>query len=322
MTNFTEDFVAIQRDFLARGVVTDAPGFYDQPAFMAHERANPKYLNNYARFVHERPRSIEYDAYVRKIAPLVTDVYQEELKRNGRLGACVDISALVSRALEREGIWNFIVKGSLTITFPPASHIGAKYFWSFDTNQFVAAHAWVAAPPFFVLDVAVRLQPYAGKEARYLPRIVCEDGERIVRATVDDIVAPEVQMQLSARGIPTSKQLQYASPETPAFIATFPTRLIDFQGTELKYIPVATTAPDLPFEKMRSMSFDGKSGYEVYANKKKRRYAARMVPNPSLKPTRYGRLCKPGQRQSYYRCVPGLQILPLRAACSNVRHRF
>jgi hypothetical protein len=41
---------------------------------------------------------------------------------------------------------------------------------------------------------------------------------------------------------------------------------------------------------------------------------ARMRPNPSLKLTRYGRLCKPGPRQSYYRRVPGLQSLPPRAA--------
>jgi hypothetical protein len=37
-------------------------------------------------------------------------------------------------------------------------------------------------------------------------------------------------------------------------------------------------------------------------------------PNPSLKLTRYGRLCKPGPRQSYYRRAPGLQNLPPRAA--------
>ena len=39
-------------------------------------------------------------------------------------------------------------------------------------------------------------------------------------------------------------------------------------------------------------------------------------PNPSLKLTRYGRPCKPGPRQSYYRRVPGLQSLPPRAASS------
>jgi len=37
-------------------------------------------------------------------------------------------------------------------------------------------------------------------------------------------------------------------------------------------------------------------------------------PNPSLKLTRYGRLCKPGLSQSYYRLSPGLQSLPTRAA--------
>jgi hypothetical protein len=37
-------------------------------------------------------------------------------------------------------------------------------------------------------------------------------------------------------------------------------------------------------------------------------------PNPSLKLTRYGKLCKPGPRQSYYRRGPGLQSSPPRAA--------
>ena len=42
--------------------------------------------------------------------------------------------------------------------------------------------------------------------------------------------------------------------------------------------------------------------------------AGEVPPNPSLKLTRYGRLCKPGPRQSYYRRGPGLQTLPPRAA--------
>ncbi len=37
-------------------------------------------------------------------------------------------------------------------------------------------------------------------------------------------------------------------------------------------------------------------------------------PNPSLKLTRYGRLCKPGLRYSIYFLSPGLQSLPSRAA--------
>ena len=37
-------------------------------------------------------------------------------------------------------------------------------------------------------------------------------------------------------------------------------------------------------------------------------------PNPSLKLTRYGRLCKPGLRYSVHSLSPGLQTLPTRAA--------
>ena len=39
-----------------------------------------------------------------------------------------------------------------------------------------------------------------------------------------------------------------------------------------------------------------------------------VLPNPSLKLTRYGRLCKPGLRYSVHFLSPGLQSLPPRAA--------
>ena len=39
-----------------------------------------------------------------------------------------------------------------------------------------------------------------------------------------------------------------------------------------------------------------------------------VLPNPSLKLTRYGRLCKPGLRYSVHLLSPGLQSLPPRAA--------
>jgi hypothetical protein len=47
---------------------------------------------------------------------------------------------------------------------------------------------------------------------------------------------------------------------------------------------------------------------------RQRRLVSSVVPNQSLKPTRYGRRCKPGLRQSYYRRSPGSQHLPPRAA--------
>jgi hypothetical protein len=43
------------------------------------------------------------------------------------------------------------------------------------------------------------------------------------------------------------------------------------------------------------------------------RLRSTVRPNPSVNLTRYGRPCKPGPSQSYYRLSPGLQVLPARA---------
>lgn len=267
MTHFTEGWDAVQQDFDRRGIPTDQPGFYDHKAFMAHERANASYLNNYACFVNDRQRSSAYDEHARRVVPEVARIYHENLAKTGRLGACVDIAAFVSRALEREGIWNYVVKGSLTIQFPMDSGIGPRYFWTVDENgsQFVAAHAWVAAPPYFVVDVSVQLQPYTGQEAHYLPAVVCDDAPELGEATLDDIVAPSVQRQLAAWRVPEAQRLlRAAGPEQLSFLGKFATRIVRLEGTELKYMPMATTAPDLPFESMRNMDFGGRTGYELY----------------------------------------------------------
>ena len=42
--------------------------------------------------------------------------------------------------------------------------------------------------------------------------------------------------------------------------------------------------------------------------------AARVLPNPSLKLTRYGMRCKPGPRHMVHHRSPGLQRMPPRAA--------
>jgi len=34
----------------------------------------------------------------------------------------------------------------------------------------------------------------------------------------------------------------------------------------MKFVPVATTAPDARFQDMRAMLFDGKTGYELYVS--------------------------------------------------------
>ena len=264
MPPFTASLAAIESDFVARSIPVNHPGFYDHPNFMQVERDNPAYLNNYARYVDARPRSVEYEAHVRKVAPVIAEHFYQKLLANGRLGACVDISGLVSRALEREGIWNFAVKGSLTMTFPSKSNIPPQYFYSIDQGSFTAGHAWVAAPPLFIIDVAIRLQPFQYTQANYLPPIVCSDSNTLALGNAIDIVAPEIRAHFAAHGVSEKNLLRTISPQTVPFLKTFPARLIKSGDVSLKYVPVAVGAPDVPFEEMKVMYFDGKTGYEVY----------------------------------------------------------
>jgi len=264
MTKYIESFQEIQADFLRRGIPTDKPGFYDHPRFLDVEKYYPEYLNNYARFVYERPRDLTYDELVKKKVPVIAKHFHDKLKAHGRLGACVDISGLISRALEFEGIWNYVVKGSLTIEFPKKSRIVTKYFWSVDTGEFTAAHAWVVAPPLHIIDISIQLQPYSDGEEKYLPKIICSEAGLITKVNLEDIVSPEVRQYFTSIGVPKGRLLLAASPGTSQFIEVFPARLLEFHDTRMKFVPVAVTAPDAAFENMRAMLFGGKTGYEIY----------------------------------------------------------
>ena len=264
MTTYADTFEKIKEDFLQRNIPIDVPGFYDHKNFLAVEQNNPEYLNNYARFVHDRPRTDDYNQLVKSKVPIIADAFHEKLKENGRLGACVDISGVISRALESEGIFNFVVKGSLTIDFPKKSTITRKYFWSVDRGDFTAAHAWVVAPPFYIVDVSVQLQPYTDGEAKYLPNLICSEGPIGPSGLLEDIVAPELLAYAIRMGVPTAKILDQVSPGTSKFIKVFPARSEKHESTALKYVPVAVTAPDLPFLEMVAIKFKGKTGYEIY----------------------------------------------------------
>ena len=264
MTHYTESFKKIREDFLQRNIPIERPGFYDHPKFMAVEKIYPEYLNNYARFVHYRQRSKDYDQLVKKKALIIAKIFHEKLKLNGRLGACIDISGLISRALEEEGIFNFVVKGSLTIDFPKKSKITRKYFWSVASGEFTAAHAWVVAPPLYVIDASVQLQPYSDDEAKHLPNLICSEAPKGPKGTLEDVVAPEVRAYALRMGIPATRVLDRVSPGTSAFMNIFPARVEVYENTTLKFVPVAVTAPDLPFKEMEAMNFNGKTGYEVY----------------------------------------------------------
>lgn len=268
MNPFSISINELSEAFGTFGIPTDDPGFCDHPSFLALEQRNPELLNLYATYVARRTYT---DQYLRQAELKIKSAAQSlhrELVDHGRLGACVDISGILSRILDREGIWNTCVKGSLTITFPANSGIPPRYFWSCDTGEFVAGHAWLFAPPFTVVDISARQQPYEGLESSFVPEYVLSKVAEPAEVSVDDIVSPEVRIIMTQQGIPAEQHLGAGARYVPEiFSAISPILVSGLEGASLKYSPVAIHAPDCALEDMRNMDFSGQTPWELYEAK-------------------------------------------------------
>lgn len=263
----TNDLLAADHDRLNRhfrnlGIDTTEPGFYDHPNFLEQERRDPEFLNLYARFVDTRPTSEEYQRRARDLVPIVSSILHRELVAEGRLGACIDLSMVLSRILERQGIWNYMVKGSLTISFPTHLNIPKTYFWSED-RQPVPGHVWVAAPPFAVVDLTVGQQPYPNpKVARAVPNYVVEDNPQLAAATSEDLFSPELRLMAKQRGI--ASLLADAPLARQEFVKVFPSFTVRRPPATLKYVPYATSASEGALEAIENQRWNGRFGHQLY----------------------------------------------------------
>lgn len=245
---------------------TKKPGFYDNKAFIEVERAIPDFLNQYANFVASKVYSQGYLARAEHEIPIIAGILFNELKKSGRMGACADISMVLSRCLEEEGFWNYIAAGPLTIHFDSKSGKSDKYFWPVDKSlpHGAVAHAWVVAPPFTIIDLSVSFQSYSDGEAVLIPAYVLDKTEAIASYSAVDIFAPEIRAKLYSSGYTIDKMIQNTLPSALPVIKRFPPRKVVGDHATLKYITIAIKAPDGLFEKMENISFCGKRPYEVY----------------------------------------------------------
>jgi hypothetical protein len=268
MSPFIQSLVDLQDEFHKSGVPTDAPGFCDHPAFLMQEQKNPELLNNYAAFVAKRHYTKEYLHHSTKVISRASRLLHQELVRHGRLGACVDISGILSRILDLEGIWNCAIKGSSTISFPLESGLEPRYFWSCDHGEFIAGHAWIFAPPFTVVDISIGQQPYDAVETSYIPDTVLSIDTQSVKVTVQDIVSPSARSEMRRAGVPPQLHLEFGAKNIPCiFQAITPIAVPGLNGASLKYSPVAVHASDGTFKEMRNMDFNGLTPWELYEQK-------------------------------------------------------
>ena len=260
----------LSKELAGFGIPTDHPGFYDHPAFVAMERKNPEFLETYAAFVRSRPIEPHYAAHTRQIVKIVGPALNEELVLDGRIGACIDLSMVLSRILEREGVWNYVVKGALTIDYPKSTGYGTGYFWPIDVTDIKAGHVWVCAPPYSVIDLTVHQQPYGEDRQKHIPGFVITESTEPYTPSIVDICSSEVLSDLRRRGLPIPNETLFEiQPKLRGFFQSFPATIVRSGETILKYIPCAITASDRPLEEITSLRLRGRTGYEVYEQRLK-----------------------------------------------------
>lgn len=261
------DFEAL---FQSLNIDYSSPGFYDDPQFVEMENQNPNFLHSYADYIETLSFSKEYLRGAREGVQSIASYLHSELVVDGRRGACLDVSGVMSRFLEQQGIWNYIVKGSVTIDFVGRLAVPTQYLWHFvgPTNPAKAGHAWVCAPPFKVLDLTVFLQKYrraedatAQEEARGFVAIETANKEP-VEFSVSEIVEPEF---VAAFGrLPTLDELKnFDSSFKLASEKLLPFN-VDTELAALKYIPCGVTAPDLPLQEMKNLRLSGKYPIDLF----------------------------------------------------------
>ena len=108
-------FVQLDQELKIYGIDTSKFGFYDQEHFLEQEATNSDFLENYAEWVILRPIEKEYVEHVKVVVPQLVELVHSEFVEYGLDGGCVAASGMITRMLDRLGVWSFAVAGSLTL---------------------------------------------------------------------------------------------------------------------------------------------------------------------------------------------------------------
>jgi hypothetical protein len=268
MLELEEGIQQLQAEFSEARIPTDSPGFYEDFQFIRREQKDPTYLDNYARFVQWQDYHAAYLDKAERVIHVVVAEMQLALQQDGTSDAYAETPLVMSRILEREGIWNYVVCGALNVTFPPGSGFEPVSFWAVDADHGSGSgggYQWVCAPPFQVIDLAVQVLKYPCPVAHLLPRtILGNDGEE-VEGYPAEILSPTAIDEIRGEGLSLEEGLDRLAPGFRGrFAADFPAHLIRRADTQFKYVPTGVVAPDTALEEFKGFVSKGLTAMQIY----------------------------------------------------------
>ena len=114
-----------------------------------------------------RPRDDAYNQHVRDVVPRLTEMLAAALLSDGMEGGCVAASGMMSRMLDRLGVWSFGVAGCLTLEVKTRSlWRGLATVDDLDFPDAALGHSWVIAPPYHVVDASLMVQRWGWGASR------------------------------------------------------------------------------------------------------------------------------------------------------------
>lgn len=227
------DMKTLSRFFANRSIPTNSIGFYNHPKFLECEQDHPELLEFYAAWVRSRARDKAYDRRVRAVVPKLASILANEILDDGQLGVCIDASMMLTKMLEEQEIWCYAAKGALSIEAKELRR--PTHFWLYDTEP-CAGHVWVVAPPFEIIDVALKSQPYEQNEADLVPATIVLEGAKNITPDADDFLSSDIQAREYARRRHLPKDVHFQlAPELARVGASFPSWEVRHGDTTLRY---------------------------------------------------------------------------------------
>lgn len=249
-------------DFKKNNINTDNPGFYNDPSFLELEKCDPSFLNEYNRYVTNKTYTEDYLINSSKKIKIILEILEQQLEAITRKGICIDICQVISKIFESENIWCCTFSGSMTISFNKELNLPSAHFWSIDNGTFDAAHSWIYAPPFNVIDISLNSQQFNSKEKQYIPKSILEkETKNGVMKPIDLINPAIITNYLTLESV---LENILSNPSIRDFINDFPPIKVENTNSNITYFPIRAGASDGELKDIKSIKFGSRYAIDVY----------------------------------------------------------
>lgn len=244
------------------------PGFYDEPAFIENEKRNPSFLEIYADYIDSMSFCSDYLEKAKITTLEIIGFVYNKLLLDGLKGACLDVCNIISRFMEKEGIWNYVVKGGSTISFDRNTGLNTTYcapIMTYD-NPAVVGHAWIVVPPFRVVDITFSRQHYTRGEEKYLQGFIAEENVNKATLKVKDLMDMDAINFFfnKNRRLPTIQDIEILSPGLLSVIEKYGIFTVKLSQATIKYISCGISFCEAQLEGVKNIKLCGKSPIELH----------------------------------------------------------